>query len=221
MKTELSQPPLNCGSHPSQTTPKKMTTFTTPQNVKFDFYWETLKAYDERAEKFADQAQAFFKEGRKTTKDFILEEGDDIRPSKWGRSQAELRWKEFDKKWDHFANHPFLSCHWNDDQRTDICMVLPNPKGTSRAVWERADSAAKVLEVKVNGLLKEGERFQHSLRLNPANDLIEGSLWGKETVDGKKREFKIKVRMIWNYRYGENSANGVLTQYTQFRGSRH
>ena len=27
--------------------------------------------------------------------------------------------------------------------------------------------------------------------------------------------------MIWNYRYGENSANGHLTQYTQFRSERH
>ena len=27
--------------------------------------------------------------------------------------------------------------------------------------------------------------------------------------------------MIWNYRYGSNSANGHLTQYTQFRSERH
>ena len=27
--------------------------------------------------------------------------------------------------------------------------------------------------------------------------------------------------MIWNYRYGENSANGHLTTYTQFRSERH
>ena len=198
-----------------------MTNFTTPQDVKFDFYWQTLKAYDDRAEKFADEAQAFFKEGRKTKKDFIFNEGDDIRPSKWGRSQAELRWKEWDNKWRNYANHPFLSCVWNDDERTEISMVLPNAKGTSRAVWERADAASNLLEKKVNNLLKEGERFQHSLRVNPLNDLIEGNLWGKEIVDGKKKEFKIAVRMIWNYRYGENSANGVLTQYTQFRGSRH
>ena len=74
-----------------------MTTFKTPQDVKFDFYWETLKAYDARAEKFADEAQAFFKQGRKTKEDFILEEGDDIKPYKWGRSQAYLRWEAWQK----------------------------------------------------------------------------------------------------------------------------
>jgi hypothetical protein len=26
--------------------------------------------------------------------------------------------------------------------------------------------------------------------------------------------------MIWNYRYGENSANGYMTQYVQYRSDR-
>ena len=199
-----------------------MTNFTTPQDVKFDFYWQTLKAYDDRAEKFADEALKFFKEGYKTKKDFFFNEGDDVPASgPWGSSPMTLRYREWSQRWKKYSNHPFLSCVWNDDERTEISMVLPNAKGTSRAVWERTDAASNLLEKKVNNLLKEGERFQHSLRVNPVNDLIEGNLWGKEIVDGKKKEFKIAVRMIWNYRYGANSANGVLTQYTQFRGSRH
>lgn len=44
-------------------------------------------------------------------------------------------------------------------------------------------------------------------------DLITGTVSG----DG----FRVDVQMLWNYRYGENSANGVLTVYPQFRGTRH
>ena len=69
------------------------------------------------------------------------------------------------------------------------------------------------------------------LNVNYSNQLIEGRVYGHiydyiapEADIAKRREetkFEIYVRMIWNYRYGENSANGHLTQYTQFRSERH
>ena len=31
---------------------------------------------------------------------------------------------------------------------------------------------------------------------------------------------QIHLQMMWNYRYGENSANGYLTQYVQYRSDR-
>jgi hypothetical protein len=38
------------------------------------------------------------------------------------------------------------------------------------------------------------------------------------TVSGEG--FSLTVKSIWNYRYGENSANGILTVYAQTRVNR-
>ena len=78
--------------------------------------------------------------------------------------------------------------------------------------------------------------YKTDLNINYSNNLIEGRVYGctyeygnvaglpaDATVQEKKEatKFEVYVRMIWNYRYGENSANGHLTQYTQFRSERH
>jgi hypothetical protein len=46
---------------------------------------------------------------------------------------------------------------------------------------------------------------------------IEGRVYG---ITKDSETFNVYVRMMWNYRYGENSANGVMTQYAQFRSER-
>ena len=48
-------------------------------------------------------------------------------------------------------------------------------------------------------------------------NLIEGNVNGF-TVNNQF--FQIHLQMMWNYRYGENSANGYLTQYVQYRSDR-
>ena len=98
---------------------------------------------------------------------------------------------------------------------------------------EQADSACALLEQRIAQHHTKQEYIYKTsdLKVNHANGLIEGRVYGHiydyaETKGSivERREatkFEIFVRMIWNYRYGENSANGHLTTYTQFRSERH
>ena len=96
----------------------------------------------------------------------------------------------------------------------------------------QADAAVGLLESRIGQHMTDQEYiWKVDLNVNYSNQLIEGRVYGHiydyiapEADIAKRREetkFEIYVRMIWNYRYGENSANGHLTQYTQFRSERH
>jgi len=96
----------------------------------------------------------------------------------------------------------------------------------------QADSAVGLLQSRIGQHMTDQEWiYKTDLHINYSNQLIEGRVYGHiydyiapEADIVKRREetkFEIYVRMIWNYRYGENSANGHLTQYTQFRSERH
>ena len=101
----------------------------------------------------------------------------------------------------------------------------------------QADAAIGLLEQRVGQHMTNQEYvYKTDLNINYSNNLIEGRVYGctyeygnvaglpaDATVQEKKEatKFEVYVRMIWNYRYGENSANGHLTQYTQFRSERH
>lgn len=74
-------------------------------------------------------------------------------------------------------------------------------------------NATDLLEDRVNRNIGEGEELTVIDLTIQQTDLITG------TVEGKG--WHIEIQMLWNYRYGENSANGVLTVYPQFRGTRH
>ena len=72
--------------------------------------------------------------------------------------------------------------------------------------------AVKTLEKKINQGLKDGEAITNvELHVDDQN-MISG------TVSGEG--FSLTVKSIWNYRYGENSANGILTVYAQTRVNR-
>ena len=73
--------------------------------------------------------------------------------------------------------------------------------------------ATDLLEDRISRNIGEGETIADVDLTIQQTDLITGTVSG----DG----FRVDVRMLWNYRYGENSANGVLTVYPQFRGTRH
>ena len=73
--------------------------------------------------------------------------------------------------------------------------------------------ATDLLEDRISRNIGEGEAIADVDLTIHESDLITGTVSG----DG----FHVAVRMLRNYRYGENSANGVLTVYPQFRGSRH
>jgi len=93
----------------------------------------------------------------------------------------------------------------------------------------QADAAVGLLQSRIGQHMTEKETiYKTALEVNYSNQLIEGRVFGYDFISDatseKAREaskFEIQVRMIWNYRYGENSANGHLTQYTQFRSERH
>ena len=96
----------------------------------------------------------------------------------------------------------------------------------------QADAAINLLEQRVGQHMTDQEYiWKTDLNINYSNNLIEGRVYGhvydyiadERTIEQRREEtkFEIYVRMIWNYRYGENSANGHLTQYTQFRSERH
>jgi len=88
----------------------------------------------------------------------------------------------------------------------DFCFI-------QKCIEKSVKIATDLLEDRVNRNIGEGEELMNvDLTVNQA-DLITG------TVEGKG--WHIKVQMILNYRYGENSANGVLTVYPQVRGTRH
>ena len=72
--------------------------------------------------------------------------------------------------------------------------------------------AVMTLEKKINQGLKDGETITDvELHVDDQN-MISG------TVSGEG--FSLTVKSIWNYRYGENSANGILTVYAQTRVNR-
>ncbi len=96
----------------------------------------------------------------------------------------------------------------------------------------QADSACALLEQRVAQHHTDQEYiYKTDLEVNHGNELIEGRVYGhvydyiadERTIEERREatKFEIQVRMIWNYRYGSNSANGHLTQYTQFRSERH
>ena len=96
----------------------------------------------------------------------------------------------------------------------------------------QADAAINLLEQRVGQHMTDQEYiWKTDLNINYSNNLIEGRVYGhvydyiadERTIEQRREEtkFEIYVRMIWNYRYGENSANGHLTQYPQFRSERH
>jgi len=108
----------------------------------------------------------------------------------------------------------------------------PNYLNIVKDAQEQADAACALLEQRIaQHHTKDEYIYKTDLAVNYSNGLIEGYVYGHiyDYADTKgsvveRREatkFEIFVRMIWNYRYGENSANGHLTTYTQFRSERH
>ena len=78
---------------------------------------------------------------------------------------------------------------------------------------DSVNRATDLLEDRISRNIGESEAITDVDLTIQQTDLITGSVSG----DG----FRVDVSMLWNYRYGENSANGVLTVYPQFRGTRH
>tara|TARA_R100001443_G_scaffold25784_4_gene38854 strand:+ start:1383 stop:1889 length:507 start_codon:yes stop_codon:yes gene_type:complete len=94
----------------------------------------------------------------------------------------------------------------------ELLAVDLRTKIVEEAIQAQQAKAVATLEKKINQGLNDGETITEvDLHIDDQN-MISG------TVSGKG--FTLTVKSIWNYRYGENSANGILTVYAQTRVNR-
>ena len=103
----------------------------------------------------------------------------------------------------------------NDYYRPWHCKV--NLEACFKNARQQRDHAVALCTERVNSHLAVSDNvYDINLDLGKGN-LIEGNVTG-HTVNNQ--DFQIHLQMMWNYRYGENSANGYLTQYVQYRSDR-
>lgn len=115
------------------------------------------------------------------------------------------------------ANLQLVTIHTAYPDPRKVLAVTRRTDAVLRMAREQADHNIALLEQRVEQHLGEGEQVTGNTLRVTGNDLIEGHVMVK-AANGETA--RIYLRMIWNYRYGENSANGVLTQYAQFRSER-
>ena len=127
--------------------------------------------------------------------------------------------------WYKFSEFITITFHqeedsWNKKMRNDyyrpLSCVLNTEACLKNAIAQRKHSVALTTERVNNHLAVTDQIDGHSFKLGKAS-LINGVVSG-QTKD--KEFFSINLQMMWNYRYGENSANGYMTQYVQYRSDR-
>jgi len=118
------------------------------------------------------------------------------------------------------AGYIFIKFATRDNNQPDYLRPMTctvDYEGCKRNAKIQAKHSIGLFESRINGHLAVTDKIEViSLRLGDQN-LIHGFVAG-DTKDAEK--FSIHTQMIWNYRYGANSANGYLTQYVQFRSDR-
>ena len=103
----------------------------------------------------------------------------------------------------------------NDYYRPLSC-VINYEACKDNAHAQRVHTVALCTE-RVNGHLAVTDTvYGIDLKLGTEN-LIEGNVTGHTASN---EDFQIHLQMMWTYRYGENSANGYITQYVQYRSDR-
>ena len=109
---------------------------------------------------------------------------------------------------------------WNKRMRNDYyrpmsCVV--NLEACRTNAQQQRDHSVNLLEQRVNQHIAVTDKlYDVNFKLGRMN-LLEGHVTG---LTKDEEDFQIHTQMMWNYRYGENSANGYLTQYVQFRSDR-
>ena len=91
-------------------------------------------------------------------------------------------------------------------------------KNVKELIDSQLIKATALLEDRVCSNIGENDRITSTHLSICDENMIEGTVSG---VAANGKPFTIALQMLWNYRYGENSANGVLTIYPQFRGTRN
>lgn len=114
-------------------------------------------------------------------------------------------------------NRQLVDVHCEPMNYRQVLAVTRKTAAVLRMAKEQADHNVALLEQRVAQHLGEGERVTGNNLKVTGNDLIEGYVFVR-AANGE--DARVYVRMIWNYRYGQNAANRVLTQYVQFRSER-
>ena len=115
----------------------------------------------------------------------------------------------------NFFTEDYYGDQVNDYYRPMNCTV--NYEACKENAKAQTRHSVGLLESRINGHLAVTDKIT-DINLALGNGyFIEGFVTG---TTEKGEEFKIYTKMIWNYRYGANSANGYLTQYVQFRSDR-
>ncbi len=103
----------------------------------------------------------------------------------------------------------------NDYYRPMSCIV--DLKACFENAREQRNHSVALCEQRANNHLAVTDQIDgHSFKLGNQN-LIDGIVSGKTATN---EFFQVHLQMMWNYRYGENSANGYMTQYVQYRSDR-
>ena len=193
-----------------QTNFAKQMTFTIKTNQKVfleeEIYIKLLAAAEERADRYNKMWAA------------REEEGKTFHTKKTWHGEEKVYWYKLSQ----FLTVTFHQEEdtWNKRMRNDYyrpmsCVV--NLQACRENAQAQRDHSVALLEARVNGHLAVTDTITaDNLKLGRQN-LIEGNVTGL-TKEGE--EFQVFTQMMWNYRYGENSANGYLTQYVQFRSDR-
>ena len=193
-----------------QTNFAKQMTFRIKTNQKVfleeEIYTKLLAAAEERADRYNKMWAAREKEGKT------------FHTKKTWHGEEKVYWYKLSQ----FLTVSFHQEEdtWNKRMRNDYyrplsCVV--NLQACRENAQAQRDHSVALLEARVNGHLAVTDTITaDNLKLGRQN-LIEGNVTGL-TKEGE--EFQVFTQMMWNYRYGENSANGYLTQYVQFRSDR-
>ena len=122
-------------------------------------------------------------------------------------------------KFSEFLNISFQHDRYGENYYRPISCTVNLEACRQNAIAQRDHSVA-LFESRINSHVATTDilhELQGTLKLSATGNLIEGYIDG---TTAKSERFRIVTHMMWNYRYGENSANGYLTQYVQFRSDR-
>ena len=188
----------------------KQMTFTIKTNQKVfleeEIYTKLLAAAEERADRYNKMWAAREEEGRTYDTHKVYK----------SRSGKVVEEKIYYYKFSEFLTISFQHDRYGENYYRPISCVV-NLQACRENAQAQRDHSVALLEARVNGHLAVTDTITaDNLKLGRQN-LIEGNVTGL-TKEGE--EFQVYTQMMWNYRYGENSANGYLTQYVQFRSDR-
>ena len=190
-----------------------MTQFKLPTNHKVfleeEIYVKLVATAESRAEDFNTLWSKREQEGRTYDTHKVYK----------SRSGKVVEEKVYYYKLSEFLTVSFQHDRYGENYYRPISCTVNLEACRQNAIAQRDHSVA-LFESRINGHVATTDilhELQGSLKLSPTGNLIEGYVDG---TTAKCERFRIHTKMMWNYRYGENSANGYLTQYVQFRSDR-